>query len=276
MNKPYWSGAGSRAGSGYADEDVDAPTSRISTPESPADDHGTGFYSSGGYRTTDQYRSSTSDGYDDEYDDDEYDDGYRSDIRWRVVAGIAVAVLLAAVLAIVMVTRSDDTTPAAQTEDALPATSTAPRTVVATIPPSADPPPPAQLSPETIVTITTDPPAPVHAAPPPEIPAAPLAEAPPEAAPPPPGSRTVTYSVTGTRQLFDLVSIFYTDEQGLPRTDVNVALPWNRTMVLNPGVSIESVTATSISGQLNCAITDEAGEVVVAQSDNSMIATCTG
>ncbi|MGB3481582.1 MAG: MmpS family transport accessory protein, partial [Mycobacterium sp.] len=104
----------------------------------------------------------------------------------------------------------------------------------------------------------------------------PLPAAAPEAGPPAPDTRTVTYSVSGSRQLFDLVSIIYTDEQGLPRTDVNVALPWNKTLVLNPGVTIESVTATSISGQLNCTITDEAGTVLVAQTNNSMIATCTG
>ncbi|STZ57674.1 MmpS3 protein [Mycolicibacterium tokaiense] len=76
--------------------------------------------------------------------------------------------------------------------------------------------------------------------------------------------------------MIDLVSVIYTDEQGLPRTEVNVALPWSKTLVLNPGVDFESVTATSLTGQLNCAITDAAGTPVVAQNNNSMIATCTG
>jgi hypothetical protein len=40
-------------------------------------------------------------------------------------------------------------------------------------------------------------------------------------------------------------------------------------------VSIESVTATSVAGQLNCAITDGAGATVVAQNNNTIITTCT-
>jgi hypothetical protein len=46
-------------------------------------------------------------------------------------------------------------------------------------------------------------------------------------------------------------------------------------VVLNPGVDLTSVTATSITGQLNCSITDAAGAAIAAQTNNSMIATCT-
>ncbi|MCV7296120.1 hypothetical protein H7J84_26665, partial [Mycobacterium goodii] len=106
--------------------------------------------------------------------------------------------------------------------------------------------------------------------------AAPAPAAPPaEAAPPPPDPRTITYTVTGNRQLIDLVTIVYTDAQGALQTDINVALPWTKTVVLNPGVQLKSVTATSVAGQLNCAITDAAGAVLVQQANNSMIATCT-
>jgi hypothetical protein len=268
MSKPYWSGQGGRAGSSYVDDHDDNTTRRT-------DSYDTGFYSSGGYRSTDEYRANArarNEGYgepDDEYEDYEY---YEQDNRWRWVAGLAVAILVVAVIAITMLMRGDSSSPTAQTEPA-PATSTAPRTVIATIPPSPAEPPPAQLSPETVVTITTDPPAPAATPPAPEpVPAAPPAAAAP---PPAPGTRTITYSVNGTRQLIDLVSVIYTDEQGLPRTDVNVALPWNKTVVLNPGVDFESVTATSVTGQLNCVITDAAGTVLVAQNNNSMIATCT-
>jgi hypothetical protein len=81
--------------------------------------------------------------------------------------------------------------------------------------------------------------------------------------------------VTGSRQLIDLVTVIYTDGQGALQTDVNVALPWTKSMVLNPGVDLSSVTATSMLGQLNCSITDASGATVAAQNNNSMIATCT-
>lgn len=271
MSKPYWSGQGGRTGSSYIDDDSlgnhDSPTYRTGGYDSGTS--GAGFYSNGGYRTTDEYRAADYESYDDYDDDDIYEYYEGPDRRWRWLAGLAVAVLLAAVLVIVTVIRSDETTPTAQTGTIPPATSTTPRTVVATVPPSPAPPPQAQLAPETVVTITTTPsalPTPV-AAPPPAV-----AVPPPVAAP---GTRTVTYTVTGTRQLIDLVTIIYTDEQGLPRTDINATLPWTKTLALDPGVDFESVTATSVTGQLNCAITDEAGATLIAQNNNSMIATCT-
>jgi hypothetical protein len=81
--------------------------------------------------------------------------------------------------------------------------------------------------------------------------------------------------VTGNRQLIDLVTVIYTDQQGALQTDVNVALPWSKTVVLDPGVSLSSVTATSVMGQLNCSISDAAGALIAQQNANSMIATCT-
>ena len=99
----------------------------------------------------------------------------------------------------------------------------------------------------------------------------------PQAVPPPasavPG--TVTYRITGTRNLIDLVTVIYTDAQGALQTDVNAALPWTKTIVLNPGVSLSSVTATSVSGQLNCAILDANGSLIAAQNNNSIITNCT-
>ena len=88
-------------------------------------------------------------------------------------------------------------------------------------------------------------------------------------------ARTVTYHVTGNRQLIDLITVIYTDQQGALQTDVNVALPWVKTVVLDPGVSLSSVTATSVGGQLNCSIVDGSGAAVAVQANNSMIATCT-
>lgn len=262
MSKPYWSGPGRGAASRFADD----------TPAGSEPGHD-GYSRYGDYRgygrtESDDPLTEVHGEYADPEDYDDYDD-YRSDTRWRWVAGLAAIVLLVALVAIAVATRGGDastssTTPTgAPDQDAI--TATTPRTVIATVPPTvSSPSPTAALPPETIVTVTPTPsaeaPTPAEAAP-----------APTEA---PPG-QTVTYTVTGSRQLFDLVSIIYTDEQGFPRTDVNVALPWTKTVVLNPGVETKSVTATSLTGQLNCAVTDGSGATLAAQSNNAAIATCT-
>jgi hypothetical protein len=85
----------------------------------------------------------------------------------------------------------------------------------------------------------------------------------------------VVYTVTGTKQLLDLVNIVYTDARGYPHTEFNVALPWTKMVVLNPGVQTESVIATSVYSQLNCAVVNSAGQVVVAKANNASLATCT-
>jgi hypothetical protein len=235
-------------------------------------------YGSAGYgeysrAATDTYEPPPTDRYED-YPDGGDDPG-PPDTRWRWVAGLAAMVLLVALIAIGVAMRGDDTSPNSTTAPTAPSgqpgaqdaiTTTAPRTVIATVPPATTPPPAgAALPPETVVTVTPSPPA-TAAAP---------SEAPP--APPEPASpaQTITYTVTGSRQLFDLVSIIYTDEQGLPRTDVNVALPWIKTVVLNPGVVTKSVTATSLTGQLNCSVTDGTGTTISAQANNAAITTCT-
>ncbi|MGB7508539.1 MAG: hypothetical protein WA965_24265, partial [Mycobacterium sp.] len=86
---------------------------------------------------------------------------------------------------------------------------------------------------------------------------------------------TVTYRVTGDRNLIDLVTVIYTDQQGALVTDVNVSLPWSKTVVLNPGVTLSSVTATSVAGRLNCSIADANGALIAVQNSNSMITNCT-
>ena len=87
--------------------------------------------------------------------------------------------------------------------------------------------------------------------------------------------RTVVYSVTGTKQLLDLVNVVYTDARGYPQTEFNVSLPWSKVIVLNPGVQTESVVATSFYGRLNCAIVNAAGQPVVTSANNGIMATCT-
>jgi hypothetical protein len=192
--------------------------------------------------------------------DEDYDDYEPIDRRWIWVAGVAGAILLVAVICTVVILGGGDsgsvsTTIATSTTAQPAATTSAPATTTPAVPPAAS------LPPETVTTVS--PSATASAEP---------SAAPPQAAPPP---RTITYTVTGNRQLIDLVTVIYTDQQGALQTDVNVALPWSKTVVLDPGVELSSVTATSVAGQLNCSITDAAGALIAAQNTNSMIATCT-
>ncbi|AKS35324.1 MmpS family transport accessory protein [Mycolicibacterium goodii] len=245
--------------------------------------YGTGYDRgryTGDYQDYDQYVRSDNGydgGYDDGYDGDRDDpdiEFYEEplDRRWIWVAGVAGAILLVAVICTVVILGGGDSgsvsaTVAAPTQTSQPAT-TAPQDASST--PRPVPPVAPSLSPETVTTVTPSPTAPsATAEPTPVAPPAPAAPAPAV------NPRAVTYQVTGNRQLIDLVTIVYTDERGALQTDINVALPWTKTVVLDPGVELKSVTATSVAGQLNCAITDAAGNVLVAQANNTMIATCT-
>jgi hypothetical protein len=193
--------------------------------------------------------------------DEDYDDYEPIDRRWIWVAGVAGAILLVAVLCTVVILGGGDSGSVSTTVN--PTTTAGPAATTSAPPATTTPAPPpaASLPPETVTTVT---PSPTASAEP--------SAAPPEAVPSP---RTITYTVTGNRQLIDLVTVIYTDQQGALQTDVNVALPWSKTVVLDPGVELSSVTATSVAGQLNCSITDSAGALIAAQNTNSMIATCT-
>jgi Mycobacterium membrane protein len=215
------------------------------------------------------------------------EDGYgepawSADRRWRPVVAIAGAVVATCAIATAVILNSGDSattkatvgvpTPTPKTLMTTPSAQPAPRT---TIPPGASPGPTgtAQLPPETVTTVT--PPPSIgpqrtpNAVPPTALPPGAL---PPQAALDP---RTVVYSVTGTKQLLDLVTVVYTDAQGYPRTELNVALPWTKAVVLNPGVQTQSVIATSIYSRLDCSIVNAAGQPVVVSNNNSMIAACT-
>ncbi len=204
-----------------------------------------------------------------DYEDDDYDEyddvrfyTEQDDRKWLWVASVAGIVLLIAVAGTMMILSGGDSgttsaTVSPETSEAAPYPSAAP---------SPRRPSATALPPETITSVTPTP----TAAPPSAI-AEPTEAAPPPAADP----RTVTYTVTGTRQLFDLVTIIYTDQQGALQTDVNVALPWTKQVTLDPGVELSSVTATSVAGQLNCAITDGAGATLASQNSNTIIANCT-
>ncbi|WP_139829558.1 threonine AND proline RICH protein [Mycobacterium gastri] len=185
---------------------------------------------------------------------------------------------LGAVATAVIINSGDSATTKATVGAPTPRTvvSTTPRT---TAPPSTSPSPPPstsarpgtsapQLAPETVTTVT------IPSAAPTRIPTA----APPQPGTPPSAAlspRAVFYSVTGTKQLLDIVNVVYTDERGFPVTEFNVALPWTKMVVLNPGVQTESVVATSIYSRLNCVIVNAQGQPVVASTTNSILATCT-
>lgn len=212
--------------------------------------------------------------YDADYDA-EYDDEVRFyeeplDRRWIWVAAVAGVVLVVAVVCTSVILGGGDSgsVSASLTPSAAPTQTTAPAQDATSTPVPPRAAPTAPLSPETVTTVTPTPSATVA----PEPVAPPVEAAPPAAAVNP---NTITYRVTGNRQLIDLVTIVYTDAQGALQTDINVALPWTKTVVLNPGVQLKSVTATSVAGQLNCSITDASGAVLIQQANNTMITTCT-
>jgi hypothetical protein len=215
-----------------------------------------------------------------DYPDDAADDIYADgddlvapiDQRWRPVAALAAIVFVLAVIATVVIVNGGDS--ASTSATVVPPSGS----VTASPRPSASTAPPASsLPPETVTTVT---PPPRNLSPTPTTAPtdAPTVIPPPAAVPSVPpdvAARTFVYRVTGTKQFFDLVTIIYTDAQGAPQTDLNVSLPWSRTVVMNPGVQIRSVVATSLTGHLNCSITDGAGEPIAMSTSNAMIATCT-
>lgn len=225
-----------------------------------------------GYYSPDSpdYRDYGDDRDDGHYSDDEDYGDYGDygdqlgmvDRRWRGVALTAGLVLLAAVITTVVILTGGGDGGTAGT------VATSPRTVIATVPPPSATAPAKTTASAPPATTTRAPAATSTVSPAPSattgVPAA-----------DPASPYTVTYTVTGTKSLLDLVTIVYTDEQGFPHTDVNPALPWTRRVTLNPGVTIRSITATSLRSKLNCSITDGAGQLVAVAANDSIIATCT-
>jgi Mycobacterium membrane protein len=212
-----------------------------------------------------------------DYPDDDVDDIYADDDdviapideRWRPVAVIAGIVFVLAVIATVVIVNGGDSASTSATVVVPPSRSvTSPRLGAPPVP---------SLPRETVTTVTPAPrkPSPTPTAGPTN---APTVIPPPVAVPSVPpdvAARTFVYRVTGTKGLLDLVTVVYTDAQGAPQTDFNVSLPWSRTVVMNPGVQLRSIVATSLTGHLNCSITDGAGQPVAMSTSNAMIATCT-
>jgi hypothetical protein len=191
--------------------------------------------------------------------DDDYDDDvvfYEDTTRWRWVAAVAGAVLVLAVIGTVVIRRGSDSTPT--TARVVPSGS-AP---VVTLPVSTRPPPAATTTtsppPETMRTLTPS--------------ATTSTEAP--AAAPDVAQPTITYTVSGSRQPGDIVTVTYIDESGAPRTDFNVTLPWTKTLPSRANMLLKSVTAVSLMSHLNCSITDGNGQTVASQDFNAIATTC--
>lgn len=255
MNRPYPTYAGTSRGGRYDDFETDVVDYDRYRDRDAAERYGDAFDAD--YGSAD---------HDEDYDDDVYEYVEPLDRRWIWVAGAAGAVLLVAVICTIVILGGGDSGSVSATvssSTAAPATSATASALPSRTPSMTAPSTP--LPPETVTTVAPSPTA--QAAPV----APPVVTVPPAAAPP----GTITYRVTGTRPLIDLVTVIYTDGQGALQTDVNVALPWTKAVTLDPGVTLGSVTATSLTGQLNCTIADAGGAVVAAQTNNSMIATCT-
>jgi Mycobacterium membrane protein len=196
--------------------------------------------------------------------DQDFDDQPDLEKNWRWVAVLAGVVLVGAVAGTVMILGGGDSGSTAgkvMPQTSLPVAAPGPPAASITPTSTSQPPVSSSLPPETVTSVTPS--------------TSPTSQTPSAAAGPTVDARAVTYTVSGSRSLIDLVTVFYTDEQGALQTDVNVALPWSRTVVLNPGVQLSSVTATSVTGHLNCSITDASGATLALQNKNSMIATCT-
>ena len=216
---------------------------------------------------------------DESYDEADLQDGYDDSAwapegRWRPVTAILGAVVGLGAIATAVIINSGDSTSTKATVGPPASLTSAPLAPQTTAPRSASPSPSqaTQVPPETVTTVT--PPSALPSMQPTRTPtAAPV----PTNAPPPAAlnPRTVVYTVTGTKQLLDLVNVVYTDARGYPQTEFNVSLPWSKMVVLNPGVQTESVVATSFLGRLNCSIVNAAGETVLASTNNGNLATCT-
>jgi hypothetical protein len=84
--------------------------------------------------------------------------------------------------------------------------------------------------------------------------------------------RQIVYTIDGNQRADDPVTVVYADETGTLRTVENVTLPWTMTVV--PDLPVNYVTANSRGSQLNCWITDAGGNAVVSQIDYGTFTTC--
>jgi outer membrane biosynthesis protein TonB len=228
------------------------------------------------------------------YDYDSYDQTVREEEagapRWPWVVGVAA--IVAAIVLVVSVSLLFARTDTNKLATPGTASSTPPiqDEIIATTPPppplppppSSQPPPPP---PPQTVTVTPPPPPPPpptsEAPPPPPVTTAPPAS-PTAAAPPPPattttaGPRQVTYSVTGNKAPFDVITITYVDASGQRRTLHNAYIPWSITLTPISQSDVGSVEASSLLrlSKLNCSITTSDGRVLSSNTSDAPQASC--
>jgi Mycobacterium membrane protein len=196
--------------------------------------------------------------------DYDYDDGeivyYEDSSRWRWAAAITGAVVALAMILAILIVRGGDsvsTRPGIVPSKSAPALTPPRPTSRPSSPPTTSPPA------ETVTTVTPSATTSSSTAPAP-LPTKPQVD-----------PRAITYTVLGSRQPGDIVTVTYLDETGLPRTDFNVTLPWTKTILSGGKVLVNSVTAVSLASHLNCTITDANGQILTSQSHNTIAAACT-
>lgn len=222
------------------------------------------------------------------YDYDSYDAGDQDDKggppRWPWVVGVAaILAAIALVVSVSLLFARTDTDKLATPSTAGPSTPPFQDEIIVTTPPPPPPPssqPPPPPPPETVTpTAEPPPPPPSSQAPPPETIAPPATSS---AAPPPPTSTTpagpkqITYSVTGTKAPFDVITITYVDASGQRRTLRNVYIPWSITLTPISQSDVGSVEASSLlrNSRLNCSITASDGTVLSSNANNAPQTNC--
>lgn len=226
------------------------------------------------------------------YDYDSYDESIdledgRTAPRWPWVVGIAAIVAaIALVVSVSLLFARTDTEKLATPGTAPSSTPPMQDEIITTTAPPPPPPPPVAPPPpppQTVTVTTTPPPPPPPAAEapsPPPAPAAPPATptvaAPPATSTTPAGPRQVTYSVTGTKAPFDIITITYVDTSGQRRTQRNAYIPWSLTLTPISQSDIGSVEASSLLrlSKLNCAITTSDGTVLSSNNNDQPQTNC--
>ncbi|HYB34832.1 MAG TPA: MmpS family transport accessory protein, partial [Mycobacterium sp.] len=92
----------------------------------------------------------------------------------------------------------------------------------------------------------------------------------------PAGPRQVTYSVTGSKAPFDVITITYIDASGQRRTQRNAYIPWSLTLTPISQSEIGSVEAFSMLrlSKLNCSITTSDGTVLSSNNNDQPQTSC--